>query len=115
MPNKYHAKKVMLDGKKYDSLREARYSLQLDARKKAGEIFDYQHHPKFNLIEAFVTGWGEMEREINFTPDFLVIMPDGTQEVHEVKSPATKKARDYPMRRKLFRMKYPDIRYVEVV
>lgn len=105
----------MLDGRKYDSLREARYSLQLAMKKKDGEIFDYQHHPKFNLIEAFVTAWGEMEREINFTPDFLVTLPDGTQEVHEVKSPATKKAKDYILRRKLFRNKYPDIHYVEVV
>lgn len=115
MPNKYHAKKVMLAGKKYDSLREARYSLQLDERKKAGKIADYQHHPRFNLIPAFSTKWGEREREANFTPDFLVTLPDGTQEVHEVKSPATKKAKDYILRRKLFRNKYPDIHYVEVV
>lgn len=54
---------------------EARYAQTLELRKVAGEIIDYQFEGvKLRLGKAT---W--------YTPDFMVILCDGTMEMHEVK------------------------------
>lgn len=50
MPNKFFAKKVIVDGIKFDSSSEARYYQQLKLREKAGEISDIQLQPEFEII-----------------------------------------------------------------
>jgi hypothetical protein len=44
-------------------------------------------------------------------PDFTVTLPDGTVEVHEVKGFATS---DYKLRKALFEVCYPNIKYVVI-
>lgn len=60
----------------YDSKLEAEYALVCQARKMAGEIVDYWHHPfSFKLP-------GERN---SYTPDFLLWFTDGHVEIHETK------------------------------
>ena len=54
---------------------EAAYSDHLAARKLAGEILDYRFEAlKFRLAD-----------NTTLTPDFIVLMPDGLIEAHDVK------------------------------
>ncbi len=54
---------------------EAKYAADLEARKRAGEVEDY-------WFEAVTLKIADACR---YTPDFLVQLPDGTIEAHEVK------------------------------
>lgn len=76
--NKYGAKSQEYDGRRYDSKREASYAMELDYRKKAGEIKEIIPQYKIDLR---VNG-----RHIcNYYVDFKVVMKDGSVEFHEVK------------------------------
>ena len=55
---------------------EAAYSLWLDKRKADGEILDY-------FYEGITLKLADATR---YTPDFLVMLADGTLECHEVKA-----------------------------
>ena len=54
---------------------EAAYSLELEARKRTGEIADW----KFESVKL------RLADRTWYTPDFMVIFADGTIEFHEVK------------------------------
>lgn len=54
---------------------EAEYALILDARVAAGEVAEYWYERwTFKLAD-----------DCRWTPDFVVMLPDGTLEIHEVK------------------------------
>ena len=48
-PNKYRAKKCELDGKQFDSLKEANHWRELRLREHAGEIAELRHQVPFEL------------------------------------------------------------------
>ena len=52
MKNKYHARKVTVNGITYDSKKEARRHAQLLEMERNGEIVDLQRQVKFVLIPA---------------------------------------------------------------
>ena len=54
---------------------EARYAELLDARQAAGEVAEWH-------FEALTL---KLARDTRYTPDFMVVLPDGTVELHEVK------------------------------
>ena len=62
---------------------EERYAAILAARQAAGEIDAY-------WFERFTF---KLADDTRYTPDFVVQMPDGTLEAHEVKARANKPAR----------------------
>src|SRR5689334_11497635 len=95
MPNKYRAKKTTIDGIKFDSLKEAMRYTELRSLYRAGKIGDLQCHVPYQLV---VNG----HKIGRYTADF-VYWDHGISEevVEDVKSPATKKARDYVLRKKL--------------
>jgi hypothetical protein len=80
----------------------------------AGIVTKIECHPKYTLLESFRGRDGKMERAITYRPDFRLTYTDGTIEVVEVKSKRTAKEPDYIMRRKLFKSKYPDVKFSEV-
>lgn len=80
--NKYGAKKKEYNGRLYMSKGEAGYAQELELRKKAGEIKEIV--PQFR-ISLDVNGY----HICNYIVDFLVTLPDGTQELHEYKGFAT--------------------------
>lgn len=111
MANKFHAKKVTIDGIEFDSKRESEYYLQYKADKSIVKI---ECHPKYTLLESFHGIDGKTERAITYKPDFRLTYADGSVEVVEVKSKRTAKEPDYIMRRKLFKHNNPDVRFLEV-
>ena len=66
-------------GPKFKSKAEARYAQILEARKRAGEIADWDYEPI-----TLVVGRGG-SRVTRFTPDFAVHLHDRTVELVEVK------------------------------
>lgn len=66
-------------GPKFKSKAEARYAQLLEARKRAGEIADWDYEP----ITLVVGRAGSMVSRL--TPDFAVHRHDKTVELHEVK------------------------------
>ena len=76
--NKFKAVKQTYNGRSYDSKKEAEYAMQLDWRKKAGEIKEI--HPQFKIdLRINDVHWR------NYYIDFKVELIDGSFEYIEVK------------------------------
>lgn len=76
--NKYNAKGRTYNGHYYDSTYERDYAINLDWRKKAGEIKEWFPHVKIDLRinDKHIT---------NYFVDFKIINLDGSVEYHETK------------------------------
>jgi hypothetical protein len=93
MLNKYGAIKTIIDGIEFPSKREAARYCQLRMLLRAGQIQDLRMQVKYPLVVNGV-------KIGRYTSDFNYI-ENGQEVVEDVKSPATKKARDYVLRKKL--------------
>ena len=81
---KYGAKKVTIDGIKFDSKMESEYYLYLKEQKKNGEIKHFELQPVFELQPKFEKE-GKKYRPITYKSDFKVIHNDDSIEVIDVK------------------------------
>lgn len=72
-----------LDGVWYDSLFEASYGNELFAKKKLGEIKDYESHVRFPLFA--INEIGEKYNMGQYTADFVVYHNNGDKEIVETK------------------------------
>lgn len=77
----------------YDSVKEARYATELELRRKAGDILDWQAQVRIPLegpdgapLLAF-----ESNRPVIYIADFVVTLGDGRREIHEVKGYSSRK------------------------
>lgn len=104
--NKYNAKSVKIDDFIFDSEIEGNMYLQLKEMKERGEILRFSLHPAFVLIDDFVY-MGKKEKGASYKADFMVIHNDGEKEIIEIKGYV---ARDFPLRLKLFKQRYPWIK-----
>lgn len=111
--NKYKNKKVFLDGKTFDSQKEAKRYVYLRELQKQGTISELREQVKFTLIpmqreesaEVYVKGSkkGELkqgkvlERETSYIADFTY-MQDGKMVVEDTKGFKTK---EYILKRKM--------------
>lgn len=113
--NKYHARKVKMLGMTFDSKREAEQYLYLKHQQDIGVISNLQMQVQFEILPKLI-GYKEvklktktkmkeivLEQAVHYTADFVYNANDGKTVILEVKSAATKLARDYPLRRKLLR------------
>jgi hypothetical protein len=82
-------------GRVYDSSREAIRASELDLLKRAG-----------HLICWFAQVPIDVGAGITYIADFVVVQPDWTVRVEDVKSKATRKIATYRLKRKLFKEKY---------
>lgn len=101
---KYNNKKIIVDGQKFDSKKEANRYKELRLLEKAGAIKDLRMQVKFTLIPAQrdeVTG-EVIERECSYKADF-VYEEDGKTVVEDVKGFRTK---EYVVKRKLMLWRY---------
>jgi len=105
--SKYRAVKTICDGQSFDSKKESRVYLKLLERKRQGEIKDLQRQVKFELIPKT-----DYTRPCYYIADFVVINTDGSKEVIDAKSSATK-TRDYVIKKKLMYWRY-GIKIVEI-
>src|SRR5262245_31182611 len=91
--NKNHAKKTVVDGITFDSKREAARYRALKALERAGALADLVlevgHPPDVNGVKI-----GRYTSDCEYEEN-------GQHVVEDVKSPATKKARDYRLRKLL--------------
>lgn len=107
--HKYNARKVTVEGKTFDSQKEADYYLYLRSLLAQGRIKSIELQPKFILQPSF-THQDKKHRAITYKADFKVVHTDGTVEVIDVKGVRTQA---YQIKKKLFLFKYPDIIFTE--
>ncbi len=111
--NKYHARKWELDGKTFDSHKEARRYQELRFLLRAGVIKNLQMQTPFELIPAQKDESGKLlERAVTYKADFTYRDEYGNFIVEDVKSEATR-TREYIIKRKLM-LKVYGIRIKEV-
>ena len=103
--NKYHNKKIIIDGIKFDSKKEGNYYLKLKMLEKAGKIRDLKLHVPFVLIEAFKLN-NKTYRKMQYICDFTYYDDKDKLHVVDVKSEATRKDKTYQLKKKLLAWKY---------
>lgn len=92
------AKKCTYGNSLYDSKFEAKYGMELDMRKKAGEITKWERQVKIPLV---VNGY----HIANYFIDFVVYYPDGVVEYVECKGLASEA---WKLKWKIFEALYSD-------
>lgn len=120
--SKYHNRKVVVDGIKFDSIHEANRYKELKLMEQAGEIHDLQLQVKFKLIptqrewtdETTKTGKPKkgklIEKEASYIADFVYKNRYGIQVVEDAKG---FKTQEYILKRKML-LYYHGIRIKEV-
>lgn len=103
--SKYNARKVTLDGYTFDSKKEAERYVYLKLLESAGEIFNLELQPRFELQEAFKHN-GKTIRKIEYVADFRYTDKNGATVVEDVKGMQTDV---YKLKRKLFLKRYGEL------
>lgn len=98
--SKYGARKVVVDGEKFDSQREANRYFQLVLEERAGEIKGLQRQVKFPL--DIVDPNGTRKHIFNYVADF-VYFRDGQRVVEDAKGYRTK---EYRIKKKAIEAQY---------
>lgn len=111
--NKYGARKTEVDGKKFDSQKEANRYLVLKAQEEAGEISSLILQCEIQLMPGF-TFQGEKVRPIRYTCDFCYAK-NGVTYIEDVKSEATKKSEAFRIRWRLLLWYYKDVPDVQCI
>lgn len=101
--SKYYSKKIVVDGIKFDSKKEAAYYQKLKILEKADKIKNLTLQKEFLLQEKFKLN-GKTRREINYRADFSYISTDDDKlHIVDVKGYRTDV---YKLKKKLFEYKY---------
>lgn len=113
--NKYHNKKVIYDGIKFDSKKEKTRFITLKQLEKAGIIKELELQPKFLLLDT-IHYKDKTYPKIYYKADFKYFDNEkGKYIVEDVKSLITAKDKVYRLKIKMLLTKYPDIDFVEVI
>lgn len=102
---KYHNKKTMVDGIKFDSKAEAKRYMELKLLLKAKKIAQLELQPKFELLPKYTNNKGEKIRAIIYKADFSYCQ-NGKKIVEDVKGYETK---EFKLKKKLLEYKFQDI------
>jgi len=108
--SKYRNKKVIIDGIKFDSKKEANYYKNLIILKRTGFVIDFKLQPRFLLQEGFKKN-GETYRPIYYIADFWVKYKDGTEKIIDTKGVKTQV---YRLKKKLFEKRYKNLTIEEI-
>lgn len=100
--NKYHNKKVIIDGIKFDSEKEGNYYLKLKMLEKAGKIRDLRLQVPFVVLETFKV-CDRTYRKTKYIADFTYFDDKDKLHVVDVKGFKTK---EYELKKKLMAWKY---------
>lgn len=103
--SKYNAKKTVVDGIEFDSLREADRYCELKLLEKAKEIRNLELQPRFLLQDKFKDKQGNTHRKVEYVADFMYIDKCGKTIVEDVKGVLTDV---YKLKKKLFLKIYDD-------
>ena len=109
--NKYHNKKMTINGIIFDSKLEAKRYTELLYMQKANLIKDLELQPKFELQPSFKKN-NKTYRKIEYVADFKYYdVKKGIVVVEDTKGIKTK---DYILKKKLFEYKYLDLEITEI-
>ena len=112
--NKYKNKKVTVNGKVFDSKKEAKRYCELIKLEQAGLIKDLETQKKFLLLDTFRKN-GKTYKQISYYADFVYFdFYSKKTIVEDVKASKDFKTQVYKIKRKLFEYKYPDLTITEV-
>lgn len=119
-PSKYKSIKVSdKNGIKKDSIKEYRRGVYLREQEKEWKICNLQEQVTFVLQEKFIDSSGKLERGIKYIADYVYFDNDpesrtcGKNIIEDVKSVITKKNKDYIIKRKLLKKRYPEYIFKE--
>lgn len=110
--SKYGNRKVVRDGIKFDSEREAARFAELKVLRAMGRIRDLRLQANFTLVEGYTTIEGERIKSMVYRADFVyerATGPDCNGTVHwlrEVEDAKGVKTKDYLLKKKLMQDKY---------
>lgn len=107
--NKYHNKKTIIDGIKFDSRDEAMFYRYLQKQKAECKITDFERQPNYELQPKFKDKYGKSYQAITYSPDFIVYRLNGSIELIDVKTIGTA-TQQGELRKKMFHYKYPDLK-----
>ena len=114
--NKYHNKKVIYKGIKFDSIKERNWYMVLENYVRNGRIKELELQKKFELQESFVDNNGKKQRPIYYIADFFYFDTKLDCYIAEdVKSKATQKDKVYRIKSKMFMYQYPNIAFKEII
>ena len=108
---KYNSNKTVVNGKEFDSKKEAKRYVELVNLERAGLIKDLEMQKPYELQPAFKKN-GKSYRPIIYFADFVYINTQTKQTV--VEDVKGFKTEVYKVKKKLFEYKYPDLTIVEV-
>lgn len=102
--NKFNASKIKLDGMTFDSNKEFKRYIELKAMQQRAEIFDLQHHTKFELApKTKFEGEKRTKPALRYYADFTYFTADGAFVVEDVKSVVTRKLPSYRNKKHLMK------------
>lgn len=108
MYRKYHNKKIVIDGIKFDSKLEAERYGQLKMMERAGVIRELELQPSFDLLPSFRKN-GKTWRKTVYKADFRYILAkDDRIIIEDVKGSTAVITDVFRLKQKLFEYKYPD-------
>lgn len=102
--SKYRARKTEIDGIVFDSAKEARRYLDLKLLERCGEIKGLERQVRYELLPK-----NGRERAVYYIADFRY-EENGKRVVEDVKGVRT---REYILKRKMFKYRYPEIEFRE--
>ena len=108
---KYKNKKVVVNGIKFDSKKEADRYNQLRILKNAGLIESLELQKTFELQPSFKKN-GKTYRKITYKADFYYY--DNHLKKYVVEDTKGFKTETYKVKKKMFEYKYPDLELVEL-
>ena len=109
MYRKYHNKKTVIDGIKFDSKLEAERYSQLKMMERAGIIRDLELQPEYELIPSFRKN-GKTWRRTVYKADFRYILAeDDSYIIEDVKGSTAVITDVFRLKQKLFEYKYPEL------
>ena len=109
MYRKYHNKKTVADGIKFDSKLEAKRYGQLKLMERAGVIRDLELQPEYELIPSFRKN-GKTWRRTVYKADFRYILCEDDKIIIEDVKGSTAVITDvFRLKQKLFEYKYPEL------
>lgn len=104
--NKYHNKKIVVEGKTFDSKKEAERYQALKMLENANIISNLSRQVPFELIPK-----QKNERAVKYIADFVYVeVTTGKIIVEDVKGFKTDV---YKLKRKLFKWRYPEYEFLE--
>ena len=109
MYKKYHNKKTVIDGIKFDSKLEAERYEQLKILERSGVIRDLELQPEYELIPSFRKN-GKTWRRTLYKADFRYILAeDDSYIIEDVKGSTSVITDVFRLKQKLFEYKYPEL------